>query len=84
MQKEEGVKAYQLIMEIETRWNSTYSMMERLIKLEWSVRRVLSNPDVVPVSDAQHLEMTDPSWKLMKDVMPLLQPLFLLTKILQD
>ena len=84
VQREEGEKAYALIMEIETRWNSTYSMMERLITVEWPVRRVLSNQDVVPRGDAQHLEMTDDSWELMKRLMPLLKPLFVITKMLQD
>ena len=37
VQREEGERAYQLIMEIETRLNSTYCMMERLVQLEWSV-----------------------------------------------
>ena len=64
VQREEGTKAYRLIMEIETRWNSTYSMMQRLVELEWSVRRVLlelsvrrvlSNPEIVSLSDARHL-----------------------------
>ena len=71
-------------MEVETRWDSTYDMMARLVQLEWSVRRVISNREIVPLSDARHLEMTDDSWKLIKDLLPLLKHPFLITKMIQS
>ena len=60
-----------MILEIETRWNSTYSMIQRLVELEWPVKRVLCNPDVVSLSDAQHLDMSEANWALMKQLLPL-------------
>ena len=48
------------------------------------MRRVISNPEIVTLSDDRHLEMNDESWALIKDLLPLLKPPFLITKMLQD
>ena len=71
-------------MEVETRWNSTCCMFERLIKLEWTMRRVLSNPEVISPTDARHLHMSDANWALMKALVPLLQPMKKITDLLQE
>ena len=84
VQKEEGERAYRLIMEVDTRWNSTYDMMARLVKLEWSVRRVISNPEIVNYSDARNLELTEDNWNLIKDLLPLLKQSFVVTKMIQS
>ena len=82
-QNTEGLKSYRLIMEVEARWNSTYCMFQRLIALEWTVRSVLSDTEVVSASDAAHLDMSDSNWALMKLLVPLLEPLKDMTNFLQ-
>ena len=79
----EGVTAYRLIMEVETRWNSTCCMFTRLLRLEWSVRSVLSDSTVISRQDAAHLEMKQEHWDLMRELLPLLEPLKEMTDILQ-
>ena len=51
--------------------------------LEWTVRSVLSDHTVISTADACHLEMTQDNWDLMKDLLPVLEPLKEMTDILQ-
>ena len=83
LQTEEGLRAYRLILEVEARRNSTYSMFQRLVELEWTVKRVLCNPDVVALSDAQHLDMTEANQTVMKQLLLLLHPMKMITDMLQ-
>lgn len=74
-QREGGERALRVIMEVNTRWNSTFLMFSRLVELEIPIRAVLSNPDIVSPSDAMHLEMTDFNWRLIKELIPVLKPI---------
>ena len=83
IQTTDGLKAYQLIMEVETRWNSTYCTFQRLLSLERTVKRDLSNDKTILSADARHLDMTESNWSLMKLLVPLLQPLKMITDLQQ-
>ena len=78
-QNTEGLKSYQLIMEVETKWNSMCCMFQRLIVLEWTVRSALSDTEVVSASDTTHFDMSDSNWTFMK----LLVPLKAMTNLIQ-
>ena len=67
-------KTYELVKEVDTRWNSTYFMLKTLQKLKWFVRSILSNSLIVSPSKAAHLEMRDAHWSLLDYVIPILRP----------
>jgi len=68
-----------LVQYVKTRWNSVHDMLQRLVKLCWPVVAVLS---VVKQQDAKTLEMRDEYWSLMSDLLPVLQPLQIVTELL--
>jgi len=71
-----------LIQHCKTRWNSAFHMMERLVELRWPVVAVLSDRDVTKLSDARTLDLKEDNWILMKQLLPVLQPLQMVTAML--
>ena len=45
-QQQMNIPQHHLIQDVATRWNSTYFMMERLLKQRWSIYAVLHNENV--------------------------------------
>lgn len=72
----------QLILNNDTRWNSTYLMIERAVEKRHEIRAYLSglNDDEeslqIPISD----HLTDEDWLVLVEVKSLLEPLFFQTK----
>lgn len=49
----------------KTRWDSVYKMLERVDRLKWTIRAVLSNPDVVDSGRAGCRDLSDEDWVLV-------------------
>lgn len=47
-------------------------MLDRLNTLRWCVCAVLSDPKITKRGDARHLELKDEQWKLIGDILPIL------------
>lgn len=60
-------KPLMLIGEIETRWNSTYAMLKRLLKLQEPVIWALQTMDELS-------ELSEPDWQLLRNVVEFLEP----------
>lgn len=78
----DNAKPLKLVQHVITRWNSIYDMFERLMKLRWPVVAVLSDRSFVKAADAKELDMGEENWQLMKDLLPVLQPLQIVTALL--
>ena len=78
----ENGQPLRLVQFVKTRWNSVHDMFQRLVKLRWPVVAVLSDRAVVKQSDAKTLDMRDEYWSLMSDLLPVLQPLQIVTELL--
>ena len=70
-----------LIQFCKKRWNSVFDMFQRLFKLRWPVTAVLSDRNVVKLSDARTLDMCDEHWQLLEEVLPILRPLEIATSL---
>ena len=67
-----NIDAKKLINSCATRWNSTYEMLERLLKLRWPIVAVLSDESVTKRSD-RFLDLKTEQWKLVEDLVPILE-----------
>ena len=71
-----------LIQACPTRWNSTYAMLERLLKLRVPVYAVLFDDTVTKAKDRSSLDVPDSFWHTMETILPVLQPLAQATEVL--
>ena len=61
-----------LINSCVTRWNSTYEMLDRLLKLRWPINAVLSDSKVTKPSD-RYLDLKSEQWKLVEELVEALE-----------
>ena len=74
-------KPLHFISDVETRWNSTFFMFERLIQLRAAVYAVIhTNPPVT--RNIGSLELKDTDWTIMEKLTPVLKPLVSATEVL--
>ncbi|XP_077972386.1 E3 SUMO-protein ligase ZBED1-like [Styela clava] len=73
----------ELILDVSTRWNSTYSMLERLCRLQAYVRQVLCNGLIVKATSSAHLELKDNHWALIQTLVEKLKPITIATYYLE-
>jgi len=78
----ENGQPLKLIQHVRTRWNSVFDMFERLTKLRWPVTAVLSDRNVVKASDAKTMDMKEEYWQIIEDLLPVLQPIKVVTALL--
>ena len=71
-----------LIQDVCTRWNSTFLLMQRLIKLRVAVYSVIFDDKITKPSDRAQLDISDANWKVMEDVTPVLEPFAEATQLL--
>ncbi len=71
-QAQMGMSCKKLITSCATRWNSTYEMLDRLLKLRWPITAVLSDSEVTKVSD-RYLDLKPEQWKLVEDLVTILE-----------
>ena len=67
-----NISCKKLVTSCATRWNSTYEMLDRLLKLRWPITAVLSDNEVMKVSD-RYLDLRTEQWKLAEDLVPILE-----------
>ena len=61
-----------LINSCVTQWNSTYEMLNRLVKLRWPVTAVLSESQVTKSND-RYLGLKSEQWKLAEELIWVLE-----------
>ncbi len=64
-------------LDVETRWNSMYLMLEKLCKI-----REMTDILVVSMPLLKQLYPTDRDWEKIKDIMTILEPIYKATKLL--
>ena len=62
------------IRDCQTRWNSSFFMLQRLLKLRWPITAVLSDPTVTKRSD-QYLDLKTDQWNLVSELVTVLSHL---------
>lgn len=72
---EAGSTPLKLIQYGRTRWNSIYDMFERLLQLRWPLTAVLSDRNIVKLSDAKTLDLKGEMWTLIENISPILKQL---------
>ena len=75
-------KPLKLVQDVPTRWNSSYFMMERLLKLRIAVYSVIFDDGVTKPGDHVKLDLKDSFWKVMEEIVPILEPLADITELL--
>ena len=71
-QIEMNMPGKKLINSCVTRWNSTYEMLDRLLKLRWPVTAALSDSKVTKPSD-RYLDLKSEQWKLVEELVEVLE-----------
>lgn len=71
-----------LIQSVPTRWNSTFDMLERLLKNRRPVESVLADRSVTKAKVAQNLEISEHEWHIMENFVNVLKPLQVATTVL--
>ena len=71
-----------LIQSVPTRWNSTFDMLERLVKNRRPVESVLADRSVTKAKIAQNLEITEREWHFIENFVNVLKPLQIATTVL--
>uniref|UniRef100_H3A6Y0 HAT C-terminal dimerisation domain-containing protein n=1 Tax=Latimeria chalumnae TaxID=7897 RepID=H3A6Y0_LATCH len=68
----------------KTRWNSINDMFERLQEQRWAIAAVLSDRSFTKLAGARTLELTDDSWQIIEELLPVLRSLKCATTALCD
>ncbi|XP_011878851.1 PREDICTED: zinc finger BED domain-containing protein 4-like, partial [Vollenhovia emeryi] len=71
-----------LVQSVPTRWNSTFDMLERLLKNGRPVKSVLADRSVTKLKVAQNLEISEHEWHFMENFVNVLKPLQVATTVL--
>ena len=77
----DGDKFKKLIRDCQTRWNSSFFMLQRLLKLRWPITAVLSDPTVTKRTD-QYLDLKTDQWNLVSELVTVLEPFDVATTFL--
>ncbi|XP_018407000.1 PREDICTED: zinc finger BED domain-containing protein 1-like [Cyphomyrmex costatus] len=81
-QKNFKMPVLKLIQSIPTRWNSTFDMLERLVKNRRPVESVLADRSVTKLRIAYNLEIAEREWYIMENFVNVLKPLQIATTVL--
>ena len=82
LEKQGGEKKLKLVQDVSTRWNSSFAMMERLLKLRIPVYSVIFDENITKPGDRVKFDIRDNYWKVMEDTVPILGPLAAVTEML--
>ena len=72
---------HKLIQDCDTRWNSTYYMLKRLVEMRWPVSAVLSCERITKKSD-RYLDLKNDQWTLAEELIKVLEPFEVATTFL--
>ncbi|XP_038124484.1 zinc finger BED domain-containing protein 4-like isoform X2 [Cyprinodon tularosa] len=72
-QQQMNTAEHKLIQDVNTRWNSTYYMMERLLEQRWPVTATLSDPEVTP-RGKHYCDLKPEQWVLLEELVQGLGP----------
>ncbi|XP_066588089.1 zinc finger BED domain-containing protein 4-like [Prorops nasuta] len=74
IQEKLGLPKKKLIQDVETRWNSTYYLLERLVEQKQAINlNIIDHPDLT--------DLTFNQWELANNILSLLKPFEEITKI---
>ena len=77
-------RALRLEKSVDTRWNSTYLLLKRLLKLRPNVRAVLYDETITKEKDRVQLEINEDTWRVMEQILPVFEPLAEATNMLSN
>lgn len=77
-----GMKPHKLQNDCATRWNSTFTMVERLYEQRIPVQAVLKDEETTKPSQRKALSIKNCQWDLMEQLIPVLRPLAKATTIM--
>uniref|UniRef100_A0A8C4GRK4 HAT C-terminal dimerisation domain-containing protein n=1 Tax=Dicentrarchus labrax TaxID=13489 RepID=A0A8C4GRK4_DICLA len=83
-QEQQNVPQHELIQDLSTRWNSTFSTLERLLEHHWPITAGLSDPNFTKKSDSSTLDLTTAHWNAVEDIKNVLKPMTTLTELLSE
>ena len=81
-QKQYKLPELKLIQSCPTRWNSTFSMCDRLVRNREAIHAVLSNRKITKLNVALKLEMALSDWEVLGEIIEILEPFNLATEVL--
>lgn len=67
-------KAVKVIQDVSTRWNSSFYMLQRLVRLKLPIMAVLEDESVTPKPEHRALLLKDKMWALADDLIRVLSP----------
>ena len=70
------------MQDIQTRWNSSFDILQRLFKLRVSIYTVIFDEAIKKVGDRARLDIKDSYWRIIEDVISILEPLGDITGVL--
>ena len=82
LNKQTSTPKLKLVQDIQTRWNSSFYMLQRLLKLRVPIYTVIFDEAITKVGDRARLDIKDSYWKIIEDVIPILEPLADITEVL--
>ena len=82
LNKQTSTPKLKLVQDIQTRWNSSFYMLQRLLKLRVPIYTVIFDESVTKVGDRVRLDIKDSYWKIIEDSIPVLEPLAQITEVL--
>lgn len=83
-QKKLKMPEKKLIQSVKTRWNSIYAMVERLIESRQCISIVLNDRNNTTRTTAISLELSESKWELLEQLVKVLKPFDLVTKVLSS
>ena len=68
------VQPLKVVQDVSTRWNSTYYMLQRLVKLRVPLTAVLCDDQLTPKRQDREMLLKDNEWMLAEHLIELLEP----------
>lgn len=81
-QKQLSLPEVKLIQSVKTRWNSVYFMLQRLLQQKVAVEQVINDNNSTPVARAIAMEISAAEWRIISDLISILEPLQISTTVL--